>query len=54
MARIKIMGQDIDPGKPRKVPSGMDLNAKRERFQAGGKHKLTLDKSFRQAKGQKS
>jgi hypothetical protein len=54
MSRIKILGQKVDPNKPREMPHNADLSMKRERFQAGGKHKLTLDKSFKQRKGQVS
>lgn len=53
MPNIKIMGDKSDLSKPKHVPSGDDLRAKRERFQGGSKNKLALDKSFRQMSTQK-
>ncbi len=53
MARIKIMGEPLQAGKPKHLPKSNDLSSITERFQAGGKHKLTLDKSFKRSDGRK-
>jgi hypothetical protein len=47
MSKIKIMGQKIDAGKPKKVPTASGLSDTQERMRPGAKHNLPLDKWFK-------
>ncbi len=45
MPKIKIIGDSLDTAKPKSIPK-TEMNSTKDRFRAGGKYELTLDKSF--------
>lgn len=46
MSRIKILGDNKDLSKPKRVPTNKELSEKQERYRPTGKPPLQLDKSF--------